>query len=99
MRELPMFEGTQSQADFWFRFNGKQFIVGGIAYRLNVRTWTAVYPRRELRLDVDAIPVNKRSKYYLERKRDLGDDWIVPVRESFEFEGEILRQIALQEVV
>ena len=97
MHELPMFEGSQSTIDFWQSQHGKRFIVNGLAYTIDVSVIMAVYPRREERLSVYARPVNRRSKVYKQVKANLGDDWDTDVLGSFDFECEILRQIALQE--
>ncbi len=33
-------------------------------------------------IDVSAEPINKNSKYYLEVKKELGDDWSTDILES-----------------
>lgn len=95
---LPMFDGSQSKIDFWQRQHGKRVIVNGLAYVLDVSVIKAVYPRREERLSVYAKPVNRRTKVYRQIKADLGDDWDTDVLGSFDFEMEVLTQIALREV-
>lgn len=95
---LPMFDCSESQEDFWMRQDGKEFVVEGIKYRLRVSAYTAQYPYHHRALHVDAYPVNKRTKFYRDMKLALGDDWGTDVLKSFDFECEILAQIALLEV-
>lgn len=66
----------------WLEANGKEVLLDGLAYRLKVTTFMAVYPYRREVISVMAEPVNKNSRHYLEVKRDLGDDWSTDVLDS-----------------
>lgn len=98
MIDLPMFDGSESQESFWRDQDGKKFIVDGIAYRLKVTAYDAIYPYNHRRLNVHAVPVNKRAKWYREQRAQLGDDFFTDVLASVDFELDILSQIALKEV-
>lgn len=100
MQNLPMFDGSESTIDFWKRQHGKRTIVNGIAYRLNVSVVQAIYPYKHESLSVYAVPLNKRSKVYKQVKANFRypDDWSTDVLQSFDFECEVLTQIA-QEII
>lgn len=58
-------------------FNGKIVHYKGIAHKLHYYEFMAVYPYRHLCRFVELNPVDKTTKYYLETKEKLCDDWSV----------------------
>lgn len=95
---LPMFDGSESQEDFWLRQHGKRVLVNGISYTLKVSAYNAIYPYKHRVLNRTAEPVNKYSKFYLAAKERAGGDWITDLDDDFDFEMDVLTQIALLEV-
>jgi hypothetical protein len=66
----------------WEKFNGRKVKIEGRAYRIRATVSTAIYPYEDEVISVHAEPINKRSKYYLKTKAELGDDWSTDVLES-----------------
>lgn len=82
-------------AETWEQHNGKCVKISGRAYRLQVTQYTAKYPVVCEMVDVQAVPTNKRAKWYLDEKANLGDDFTVDVLDSdIELQAEILSQLA-----
>lgn len=82
----------------WLLHHGKIAHLDGIAHRITVETCTAIYPYKQEVISVQATPVNRSSKHYLEEKKRLGDDWSVSVLDSdVEIQSHLLSQLELQE--
>jgi len=78
----------------WEQHNGKIVTIDGIKHVVKVATWQAVYPYRHDVIDVSATVCNRRSEYYRETKRSLGDDWSVDLLASdCELQAEVLSQL------
>lgn len=78
----------------WIEHDCKTVLIDGIAHVLRVRTWYAVYPYEHESISVSAEPKNKRAKWYVERKRELGDDFSTDVLASdCELQVAILEQL------
>jgi hypothetical protein len=75
---------TESFIDYFQSHNGKIVKLDGIAYKIKYSEHKAVYPYNHLSRNAILIPVNKRSKEYLETKRKLGDDWLMDAKDLSE---------------
>jgi len=65
---------------YFEKHNGKTVKIDGISYRIKYFEYMAKYPRKELAVSIDLIPVNKNSEYYRKIKRKLGDDWVTDAK-------------------
>lgn len=77
----------------WEDKDGKIVIIDGYKHRLKVSVYTAKYPYIHKVITVDAVPINKTTKYYKKWKRKLGDDWSIGVLENFETEALVWDQV------
>lgn len=66
----------------WLNYDGCKVILNGIAHNIMVSTHKAFYPYECDIITVHADPVDKRTKYYQDIKRELGDDWSTDVLDS-----------------
>lgn len=77
----------------WLEHDGKTVTIDRIKYKIKVSSYRARYPYPHDVITVDAVPVNKRAKHYLDIKRKLGDDWVTDVLGSPDFEFEVMKQV------
>lgn len=63
--------------ELYEKFNERTIKLDGIAYKIKFYRYRAVYPYERMCVSVDLTPVNKKSKFYLERRRQMGDDWSI----------------------
>lgn len=67
--------------------------IDGILHRLEVVTSVIKYPYKARVISVNARPINKDTKYYLDIKEQLGDDWSVDVLNNPELAANVLSQV------
>ena len=78
----------------WLAHKNVVIKIDGIKHRLKVDTFRATYPHQHTRINVMVEPINKNTKYYLETKRDLGDDWSTDVLDSsIALQTEVINQL------
>lgn len=63
----------------WLEHDGKRVEIDGMSYIIKVSTWLNM--NRDELIMVSAVPTlpTRRTEYYQEHKRKLGDDWSVDV--------------------
>mgnify|MGYP001074389770 CR=1 FL=1 len=78
----------------WLDYDGRKVVLNGVAHKIRVSTYRAIYPYEHVAITVHADPVDKRTKYYRDTKRELGDDWSTDVLGSdIELQVNILLQL------
>lgn len=78
----------------WADHHGKTVLIDGIKHRIETMVYMASYPRAEEMIDVQAVPVNKRTKYYTDIKDHLGDDWSTDLLDCDpELQAAVLQQL------
>lgn len=68
----------------WLAHNGAEVWLHGYRHTIKVRTHEAISPYRHTAFYVDAVPVNRETRYYQDTRQQLGDDWSVDVLGSGE---------------
>ncbi len=63
----------------WEKQDGKRVKINNLTHTIKVTVMDQRYPYPEKLVDVTAIPLSKLSKYYIETKKQLGDDFVVDV--------------------
>lgn len=82
---------------FWIEHNGKVVTMDGIKYELCCYTFEQRYPYKAEMISVSAVCVNKRSKFYRDRKEQLGDDWSIDVLDSdVTVQADVLSQLGVE---
>lgn len=78
----------------WLEHNGKVVKINGILHILRVDHYEATYPYRHWTITVHAEVKDKSTKYYRDRKQEMGDDWSTDVLESdVTLQADILHQL------
>lgn len=78
----------------WLEHDGKRVKLNGITHVIKVDVYQAIYPHPHETMIVHAEVVNKKSKYYQDRKAEYGDDWSTDVLSSdVMVQAEILHQL------
>jgi|LSQX01.3.fsa_nt_gb hypothetical protein len=69
-----------SLEDLFKKHKGKTVKLKGHTYKVKYLEFKAIYPYPHKATELSLVPVNKRSKMYLDVKRKLGDDWVTDAK-------------------